>query len=539
MDSPGNYPFNLNDEPTEFALSSDEDKMSADNDSMNHDEDDEDIDAMGAFSLKTKILQKTDISKTTATKTSKGKGKAAPAKAVKAGKTKASAVKAEKRKAVEVPSGVGLFGDDHKNPFNNILHPSKKSKKGIPLKKPLSKVEKDAKKNWETGYKEMLELRDAKVSEDNKKSLFTQTIVDKVCFAIQLTFPESARAQAHIPMEKQSQDSYQQSTRGRKPKLDGKATEEIVATLLASHRRDRRMAWQALKASVFYQSLGSLSDKQRLIQKLMAIYNERYRYVLWNDHNIQFGDIPAEQYYLGTDNFLKTDARIKDGIDVGRTFPIPTATAPAIAVLTTMTVAAPTAVPVAATAVATSSNANDNDDSPAGKDQNMLGHIIGLDDSDSGEKAVETETKQPVGDLLAGEKAVEAETKQPVGDLLAGEKAVEAETKQPVGDLLAGEKAVEAETKQPVGDLLAGEKAVEAETKQPVGDLLAGEKAVEAETKQPIGNLLAGEMDQLVDVVKKEPVEDIGSLSAEHSLDPVISGEDGENLPVNAEDKLI
>ncbi|KAI9875524.1 MAG: hypothetical protein M1830_008385 [Pleopsidium flavum] len=167
MDSPVSASFDKYDEPSELALS-DNDDIGDNNDDMNNFNDindDNDNDVMMASSSKVPynpnstrvhltskhyILQMTTPVKikktktTKITKTSKGKGKA-------------EQTKAGKRKAVEVSSGLELFGSEHSNPYDNLMHPTKKSKKGKPLKKPLSKSEKDAKKGWDTGYNQMLE----------------------------------------------------------------------------------------------------------------------------------------------------------------------------------------------------------------------------------------------------------------------------------------------------------------------------------------------------------------------------------------------
>ncbi|KAI9875525.1 MAG: hypothetical protein M1830_008386 [Pleopsidium flavum] len=204
-------------------------------------------------------------------------------------------------------------------------------------------------------------------------------------------------------MEEQTGESYHQSTHGCKAKnLDGKSN-----------------------------NLGSHTNKQQLIQKIMEIFNEQYRSVLWRDHHIQFGDVPAEQYYLGINNFLKNDARLEDGVNVGQTFPLPPATIPAM-------IAATAATTTAVATVNTNMNTNNDDDAPAGDSRNGSGDIVELDDSESEEKEIKEEQK-------SDDELLTEEMSQPLGvvdwekrvkELLTGEMG------QPLG-VMKGKKCVE------------------------------------------------------------------------------------------------
>ena len=115
--------------------------------------------------------------------------------------------------------------EEEKNWGKLLLFTSNESNSNLqePAKKTLNKAEKGARAAWETGNKELLVWRASKVEEGKKKPPFTQTISDKICFAIQSCFPDSPSAQAYIPLEEQSQNSYQQSTRGRKANLSDKS----------------------------------------------------------------------------------------------------------------------------------------------------------------------------------------------------------------------------------------------------------------------------------------------------------------------------
>ena len=161
------------------------------------------------------------------------------------------------------------------------------------------------------------------------------------------------------------------------------------------------MAWQALKVCPFYQRLGSLPEKQNLVLKLMEIFNERYRSVLWDRHQIGFGDIQDDRYYLGTDNFLKSDITVQDGINIGHTFPIVATAAPImIAVPTTTTSrASPSTIPPSVAAVDSMTDINNDDTFVHDKERDIPAHIVDLSDSrdsDLGEFAAEMKTEPEI-----------------------------------------------------------------------------------------------------------------------------------------------
>ena len=55
-----------------------------------------------------------------------------------------------------------------------------------------------------------------KKTNESKKGSITQTILDKICHAVQTAIPENPRAEAHFPNTVQDNDVFKQNSRGRK-----------------------------------------------------------------------------------------------------------------------------------------------------------------------------------------------------------------------------------------------------------------------------------------------------------------------------------
>ena len=69
---------------------------------------------------------------------------------------------------------------------------------------------------------------------EKKKTTITNTVIDKVAWAINISNQKNAEALAYAPEAMQTKDYYQHSTRGRKTKLDPSA--DTVSYLENSRR---------------------------------------------------------------------------------------------------------------------------------------------------------------------------------------------------------------------------------------------------------------------------------------------------------------
>lgn len=112
--------------------------------------------------------------------------------------------------------------------------------------------------------------------------------------------------------------------------------------------------------------------------------------MFYNNHQIKFEDISAENYCFEINNFLKIDIKVEDRVTIDCIFSISITTASAMMTDLDLTIIINLSVISAAiSAVVSSTDANDNDVSSVKEDQHISDYVINLkhlNNSDSEEK---------------------------------------------------------------------------------------------------------------------------------------------------------
>lgn len=93
----------------------------------------------------------------------------------------------------------------------------------------MTKAEKKQASDWDQGREECQEwfLKCTEPDAKRKKAQVPQTILDKVCWAINEAMPNDGRAMAYIPQTAQSQEGYVQNSRGRKRAVAKSAADKV------------------------------------------------------------------------------------------------------------------------------------------------------------------------------------------------------------------------------------------------------------------------------------------------------------------------
>jgi len=107
----------------------------------------------------------------------------------------------------------------------------------------LTKAEKKQASDWDQGREECQEwfLKCTEPDAKHKKAQVPQTILDKVCWAINEAMPNDGRAMAYIPQTAQSQEGYVQNSRGRKRAVANERLQKVLQTRYIIRRIQNRL----------------------------------------------------------------------------------------------------------------------------------------------------------------------------------------------------------------------------------------------------------------------------------------------------------